>query len=331
MEQAVANERQVVVGLLRGLCQKQIPAQPVHQRVVAPPAAVRMQPRGHALAESLCHVGMPARPEQDAPQQAEGPCRVVCQSTRQRPGLLGREVAQLDAPPDVEGAEPGVAHQVRGRGHPQQAESQPGERRVTGSAVVALPDAPEELVGREWQAAHGVDLVDEQHQVGHGVLPRRGRQQHVAEGLDEALHRPQLAVLLPEGQQLGRPPRLLARAGQQAAVPLLGGQVLPQRRQVQHGHAAAFFSEPPGRPHHQAGLAHLPGVQDVAELAPAQRAQQFGVCATLHVGWGVQGQRAARDIEIDGDREIVGTVRVGRLLRIVWVIAHAAGILPDVT
>src|SRR5207244_11172228 len=59
-----------------------------------------------------------------------------------------------------------VLDQVRRPGNAKQAKRQPVELRVLTAAVVALPDGGEELVSGEAKAAHGVDLVHEDHQAG---------------------------------------------------------------------------------------------------------------------------------------------------------------------
>src|SRR5690349_17239005 len=73
-------------------------------------------------------------------------CRTTTPSPCQGSGFLRSEILQLYPPPDVEGSVAGVADQVCGRCHSQQAEGYPPVRWIFYPAVVALPDGSEELI-----------------------------------------------------------------------------------------------------------------------------------------------------------------------------------------
>src|SRR5206468_12899218 len=90
------------------------------------------------------------------------------QAPGERGSLGGGEVGQFDAAANVERGRAGIADQVGGSGHAQQAEGQPLELGVLTAAVVALANRGEEFVRGERQAAHRVDLVDEDHELRRG-------------------------------------------------------------------------------------------------------------------------------------------------------------------
>ena len=114
-------------------------------------------------------------------------------------GLGFGEVGEFDAPADVEGRGAGVADEVGGSGDTQQAEGEAVEVGIFGPSVVALSDAGEELIGGEGQAADGIDLIHEDHQ-----LARPPLQHHLVEALHPALHRTRRRV--PARHRPARPP-----------------------------------------------------------------------------------------------------------------------------
>src|SRR5262245_20405210 len=110
---------------------------------------------------------MAPRPVKNAPQQGLA-LSLVREPTSEGRRFGCREICKLDTGADVERRHPRVADQVRGRRHPQQAEGETLERGIIRAAVVALADPGEELVRAERQAADGVDLVEEDDQLGLG-------------------------------------------------------------------------------------------------------------------------------------------------------------------
>src|SRR5262249_23670148 len=91
-------------------------------------------------------------------------------------------------------------------------------------------------------------------------------------------------------------------AEQEAEVPLLGGHVLADGRQVEDGNADALLAQPGGGPDHKGALPHLPGSQHVAELPLQQRLVELPIGLALEVG-GVAGSQAPpRHVEGSGDR-----------------------------
>src|SRR4051794_13412069 len=109
-------------------------------------------------------------------------------------------------------------------------------------------------------------------------------EQDIADRADPSLHGTQVAVLLPVVPQLVLPVELLAQGGEQAAVPLLRGEVLADHGQVEDGGAGALLSQASSGADHEGALAHLSGSEDVAELPAAEGVVQIAVGLALHVG-----------------------------------------------
>src|SRR5262249_22316628 len=64
-------------------------------------------------------------------------------------------------------------------------------------------------------------------------------QRDMAHGLEEALHRPEVRVWLPEAVEGAFEAKLLSEQQEEALVPLLRSQVLAEAGEVEDGHAAA--------------------------------------------------------------------------------------------
>ena len=103
-----------------------------------------------------------------------------------------------------------------------------------------------------------------------------------------------MGMLCPEVVQFVFNIQTQGEAGEQAIIPLFGGEVLSQRLQVQINDRAPLLFEPFSGSHHQRGLAHLPRGEHVAELALAQSLEQLRVCPALHVGKRHPGGRCRR-------------------------------------
>src|SRR5262245_32387530 len=102
---------------------------------------------------------------------------------------------------------------------------------------------------------------------------------------------------IPEFFKLLLKTKLLRYLGQQPAVPLLGGEVLADSSQIEHGDSDARLAEAGSRPDHERGLAHLAGGQHVAEPPPRQARGQIAIGPAGDVTERVAAQRTARDIE----------------------------------
>src|SRR5437667_5702922 len=102
---------------------------------------------------------MSARPVEDALEEPCGLRSRPLEALGQRHRFRLGEIAQLDAPADVERRGPRIADQVRWGHNAQQAEGQTGKLGVFAAPVVTFPDGCEKLIGGERQAANRVDLV----------------------------------------------------------------------------------------------------------------------------------------------------------------------------
>src|SRR5207247_38371 len=91
---------------------------------------------------------------------------------------------------------------------------------------------------------------------------------------------------------------LPAQAAEEAAVPLLGRQVLPDGGEIQDGDPDALLAQPLGRADHQGGLPHLPRGEQIAELAAAQRLVQLPIRPALHIRRRVRAKGAAHRKEV---------------------------------
>src|SRR5206468_1716641 len=100
------------------------------------------------------------------------PPRAQPERQRRRFGLC--EIGQLDAPANVERRRAHVLDQIGGRSHAEEAERQAVPYLLFRTQVETLADGGEELVRRERQTAHRIDLVDEDDQGRFYRRERRG-------------------------------------------------------------------------------------------------------------------------------------------------------------
>src|SRR5437868_3790623 len=99
------------------------------------------------------------------------------------------------------------------------------------------------------------------------MLAKRHLSQH---GYD-APHRAQALMLEPGFLRLFFQAQLLPDIAGQALVPLLGGDVLTERGEVERDDADSVLAQPGGGADHEGGLAHLARRKHVAELALPER------------------------------------------------------------
>ena len=243
-------------------------------------------------AESLRQVRMPPGPMQHSLQQAPSELRPIGESVTQRCSLAFREIGQLYAATNVKGSRPGVPNQVGRRCHSEQAKAESVQVRIVSAAIVQFTNAGEEFIGAEWQAADSIDLIHKDHDLAWAAW-----QYNFGDRIHPALHGSQVLVLLPEFLQLILELKLLADSLQQAVVPLVGGQVLPESSQVEDGNGEAFLAQTCSRPNHQRRFAHLPGREDITDFTPVQcRIKQF-IGLTGNVAGSVAPERASGDEE----------------------------------
>jgi len=89
----------------------------------------------------------------------------------------------------------------------------------------------------------------------------------------------------------------LADLGEESAIPLVGGDVLSDCREIDDDREGAGFLQTPACPVHERRFAHLPAVEHVAERAAAQAVEQDLVRLPLDVRRRVAAERAAGDVE----------------------------------
>ena len=166
-------------------------------------------------------------------------------------GLVYRKVGQFDPSADVERRHPDVTDQVRRAGNAEQAERHVVETGLVRAPVVTLPNRGEEFVGGERQAAHGINLIQEDNQTPNRSSLRltvtlHPLEDHVLQRGHPALERPQTVfvqpVIVQVVFQVAGGIELLAQPAEDAAIPLFGGEILANGGQVQHGYGHAFFS-----------------------------------------------------------------------------------------
>jgi hypothetical protein len=109
-------------------------------------------------------------------------------------------------------------------------------------------------------------------------------------------------VLQPERVQLLLESDAITEQSQQALIPLLGGLVLAEGGEIADDDLDAVFLKAVRGADHEGGLAHLTGVEHVAELAATQGLIQLAVRRALDIGRRVGVQRSSGLIE-----ERVGT------------------------
>ncbi len=128
-------------------------------------------------------------------------------------------------------------------------------------SVVAFPDPREELVGREREGPHEVDLVDEHHEPAPEFL------QAFLQSPEELPHRPGVDLLVPQIEEPVLDAELLAHHQQHRGVPLLGIEVGAEALKIEQDRAHACLFEPFAGADHQRGLALLARIKDIGELA----------------------------------------------------------------
>ena len=178
---------------------------------------------------------------------------------------------------------PHVADEVSGESGTHKTEGEARVRRVGSAGFPSLPDAREKVVRRKGEGARGVDLVDEHDDPLGGGFGIGGRVQGVREEAEDAAGG--RSLLLQRGD--GSPPRAqrAAQLDEQPRVPLFGrGSRRSDARDVDERRPDARLQEPPHRPYRERGLAHLAGVQNVAELAREEALVQLAVGGALDVG-----------------------------------------------
>ena len=233
---------------------------------------------------------MAARPAQDALEQEVRGLAVRAETVGEHLRLVGREVMQFDAAPDIERRHPLVADEIGRGGDAEQAEGQPEELLVLRAAIVALADAGEKFIRTELlQAADVVDFIDENDE----RLAPAVVEIDLADRAHEALERRFAQMRVPVRFEFVFEMHLLAHAGQHAEVPLLDVEILPDAGEIEHDHRQALGAELRGRPHHERTLAHLPRGQHVAEIPGAQGFEHPGIGGAGDVGLRILPQRAA--------------------------------------
>src|SRR5262245_31439725 len=90
---------------------------------------------------------------------------------------------------------------------------------------------------------------------------------------------------------------LLSDPAEQSVVPLLGGEVLADGRQIEDGDADAGFTQACGGTDHQAGFANLARGEHIAELALQQAFVKSLVGLSFDVRRRVAPQRPAGDVK----------------------------------
>jgi hypothetical protein len=191
---------------------------------------------------------------------------------------------QLDPLTNVERGHPGIADQVRGSGHSKQTETQFFKLRIFSAMVVEFSNPSEKLVGREWQATHGVYLIYEDYNPA-----RISRQDYLSNGLQASLERAQDLVMVPEFFELVFHTELLSHLREQSAVPLLGCDIHPDCSQVEDCDPEAFIAQAGGGADHERGFAHLPRGEHVGELAVAHAFIKLFVSLASYVAARVAG------------------------------------------
>ena len=288
-EQAITDKLQIGVGLPGRLCEEELRADTIYI-----PRAGRSPITPDGRAQTLRQVGVTAGPVEHAAQQAGSRRGIPAgdQPVRQRRGFRLGEVGDHDAPPDVERRRLHVADQLLGGGGSRQAERDAPDGVLGGPPVVKLANAGEEVIGGEGEGADEVYLIHLDDQaVGHT------RQDDGGERLHPALQWAELRVGAPEVAHGVSAAGLVGQPHQEAVVPFLGCGGAPNLRQVEEGDGHALLPKRHGGAHQERGFAHLPGIENVAEVARAQALQQRGVGLPHDVRGRVRRQGSADHIE----------------------------------
>ena len=214
---------------------------------------------------------------------------------------------------DVERRARRVLDQVVRRRHADEDERDALQFAVHRAVLVQKTDRGEEIVG-EIEAQRRVDLVHEQHQP-LGSLDERD----LAEVANQPVGIGVVRMGVPPRGGGGAQPELLLHQQQEALVPLVGGGLGAELRQIDDDRANAAVREPFRRAVHQARLAHLARRQDVGEVAGEAVPQQLAVRVALQVNASTRLDGAAGH-EHDRVRHGCGGVR-GNIRRTVRIAA----------
>ena len=163
------------------------------------------------------------------------------------------------------------------------------KRRIGGALLVQEANRREEIV-REIESKRRVDFVDEDDQplapLGERHLPEIPGEPVAERGSGCAAHHFDDEVLSDSWS---------SRTVEKALVPLLGGRLRPELREIDDDGQGAFGRQSLRGADHQARLAHLARRQDVAEVAGAAMFEQLGIGAALEVHAAAGLHRAAGD------------------------------------
>jgi hypothetical protein len=228
----------------------------------------------------------------DAPQECSSDTIVGAQALHQRHRFLLGEIRKLNSPSDVERRSSGIANQVRWSSDPKQAESQPFHLRIGRAPIGTFTNPGKELIGREREAADGVNFV---HEYDDPVLPNR--QDHIGEDPHKTPHGTEMREAAPAILNFFFQPKLLAGAFNEPVVPLLRRQILTQTGQVKHGDSRAAIAQAGRRSYHERRLTHLARREQVADFARLQRLVKSLVGRTLNVGRRIPAKRSAHNEE----------------------------------
>ena len=250
---------------------------------------------GDCLAEPLCQVRMRTGPEQDAAKQfpQRRPEAAPSPHARREASASVKSASSIRRP-TLKGVSAGSAMRSVGEATPSRQNVRL-EARFARAAVVDLSNRGEKIVGLERQTADGVDLVDENHD---RARPPASRQ--IPQRALPAVRRREVGVALPQVTHFVFQIELLAQFGQKAAVPLIGGDAQSDGGEIDDRRIDTFRAKLRDGAHHQRGLPHLAGRQDVAELSGAQRVDELTIGVARNVTGRFGRQRPAGDEEARG-------------------------------
>ena len=251
-----------------------------------------MQRIGDAPTEPLRQERLSSGPMKYATQEESAGLGIGAEPLGQRQAFGFSEVVDFDAAADIEGSQARIPDEIGGCGNAEQAEGEPVEAGILRAAVVTFADGGEELVGGKGEAADGIDFIDENdHRLGELG------EEDMVDGGNPALERSPARVGAPVIEELVFEVQLLAQAPDQSVVPLFGCEVLADRREVEDRDLKALVSQANDGPDHERGFAHLPGREDIAELALEDGLMEVAVGLTFDITEGVRAQGAAGNEE----------------------------------
>ena len=203
-----------------------------------------------------------------------------------------REILQIDAPADVERRQAGVTNQIRWRRDTEQTEGESIQNRFVRAPVVAFSNSGEKLVGREREASDDVDFVHKDDERTIGACQNNSTEQgcETQQWAKAILRNPELLQFLFTSE-------LLAHEPNQSCIPLFGGEILTDGREVEHDDGDSVGTQPSGGADHERGLAHLARRQHVTEFTALETLVKLRVRPPFDVRSRVRPQRAACDVE----------------------------------